>query len=294
MNVKNIIQNIFNNVDEKDFIIYNDGYLHVKGVNTKISLSDLLCIQNTSTNSKKSETDAQPGDILYWNGEKMITSDKVLESKDLTPIGVCVIPKKYNKNGNTTFIGLKQTKLKFYTGKDDKTDLTSYLIEDAEGFVFQIPFYVHDDKDVTLTDITNTVRSVYENESILDDTNFKSLMFNTNGAELTNEFVESDFEFEAANWCHDFVTPGTKRGDWFLPSVSELYHMSCNFNKLNESLKSVNGDNLTSSANYWSANIHDNSNAIKLHTLTRTINYMNKKNSALVRPFFELSTKNGG
>lgn len=68
---------------------------------------------------------------------------------------------------------------------------------------------------------------------------------------------ENGYETPAADYCYNFTTQGTNKGDWYLPAFGELYAVYSNVDKLNNSLSKIGKSLLTEwqgqSQWYWSS-----------------------------------------
>ena len=63
------------------------------------------------------------------------------------------------------------------------------------------------------------------------------------------------YETPAADYCYNYTTEGTKKGDWYLPAGGELYYIYQNKDTLNNSLSKVGGTQLETIdyPYYWSS-----------------------------------------
>ena len=74
----------------------------------------------------------------------------------------------------------------------------------------------------------------------------------------------NDYETPAADYCYNYVTAGTKKGDWYLPAAGELQLIYDNKTTLNKSLRKVSGIYLISDF-YWSSSEQNRASAWPLH-----------------------------
>lgn len=289
MHLKNLILKMINDTDDKDFGVSYSGNLMIKGFDTGISVSNLLGITKENTTQ-----DVTPDvcDVLCSteSGDRVNVQVGYIE-ENMTPIGVCVVPPKYSMDGKAIYIGLIESRLRFESGnKNDTSAFTSKPIIGSDGDIVRIPCALPNDRMDKCNFGTPCISNIYTENQNLSTYDFeKNLIFHTDGKDRTRKLVDTSFSFEAANWCNDIVTPGTKRGDWYLPSVSELYHMMVNVRKLNHVIEKVGGIRICDSNSYWSSNVHSRNMVYKLHTYTSNIGVLNKNNHALVRPFFKES-----
>ena len=89
----------------------------------------------------------------------------------------------------------------------------------------------------------------------------------------------------AFEYVNSYKTEGTKAGDWYLPSVGELYAIRGNKDVLNVALGKIMATSLGGYADYyWSSSEYSNSSAWELPFRYGTMDYRNKKEDYYVRP----------
>ena len=91
------------------------------------------------------------------------------------------------------------------------------------------------------------------------------------------------YETPAADYCYNYSTTGTNRGDWYLPAGGELYLIYQNKTTLNNSLSKVGGTQLITNW-YWSSSEYSSSNAWLLGFGYGSWYYYYKSTSYGVRP----------
>ena len=95
---------------------------------------------------------------------------------------------------------------------------------------------------INIPDLTN-----YTSESAVKrDYNGKS-----NTSIIRAHGDSNGYDTPAADYCYNYVTTGTNKGDWYLPAAGELQLIYNNRTTLNNSLSKVGGTQLTST--YWSS-----------------------------------------
>ena len=87
----------------------------------------------------------------------------------------------------------------------------------------------------------------------------------------------------AADYCYNYVTTGTKKGDWYLPAGGELQLINDNKTTLNNSLSKVGGTQLPTSG-HWSSSEHSSLNAWRLYFSSGNWGNYSKKYIDYVRP----------
>ena len=88
----------------------------------------------------------------------------------------------------------------------------------------------------------------------------------------------------AFEYVNSYKTEGTKAGDWYLPSMGELYAINGNMSVLNVALGKTAATMLTTVSHYWSSSEHSNSNAWKLNFDHSSVSGDDKNGYEYVRP----------
>ena len=88
----------------------------------------------------------------------------------------------------------------------------------------------------------------------------------------------------AFEYVNSYKTEGTKAGDWYLPSMGELYTIYGNMSVLNVALGKIAATRLTTLSYYWSSSEHSNSNAWKLNFDHSSMYGDDKNDDNYVRP----------
>lgn len=128
------------------------------------------------------------------------------------------------------------------------------------------------------------------------------------GKEATKLILEaSHVKFkraEAAQWCFDYAEDGVRKGEAFLPSITELRKVDANFEVIDIALRGLGGTSFTKHywgpgdvKNYWSSSLRDNHNdclcldkveALMLKSAFNGHGSVNKREDHYVRPFLEI------
>ena len=89
----------------------------------------------------------------------------------------------------------------------------------------------------------------------------------------------------AFEYVNSYKTEGTKAGDWYLPSMGELYAIYGNMGVLNVALGKIIAATRLGPSSYWSSSEHSNSNAWYLRFSDGGVNGSYKHgNNGYVRP----------
>ena len=108
-----------------------------------------------------------------------------------------------------------------------------------------------------------------------------------NGKSNTSKIIahrnSNRYETPAVDYCYNYVTTGTKKGDWYLPALGELQLIYKNRSTLNNSLSKVGGTQLETNW-YWSSSEYNSYNAWIFDFYLGSWSANNKYNSVYVRP----------
>ena len=105
---------------------------------------------------------------------------------------------------------------------------------------------------------------------------------------------ERNNPFYAAECCNAYYTEGTKKTQWYLPSIGELGYLMVKLRTINSSIvKIMNIYNYgltlkTNSAGYWSSTEYDSENAFYIHTTNNNVYYPSKTDEYNVRAFLRV------
>ena len=89
--------------------------------------------------------------------------------------------------------------------------------------------------------------------------------------------------------CVAYSTPGTKPGDWYLPSVGELYQLHANRVDINNARSSLSGyDSGFNNDSYWSSREYSRSGEYYVYLGNGGIDYYGKDSAFLALGFLAL------
>ena len=157
------------------------------------------------------------GDVLYSTADGKLTLDAQTNSVDNTPIAICVIPKVIEnfKNGDNSAGAVKTARFVSLNYMNYNTPTTG-------------------NKDTQYMYFGNYGTTIGNVKGGTDETSYIGGKWNTQkclhactkeNKDLTNGVTNNSGTgySPAACCCVAYSTPGTKPGDWYLPSIGELY-----------------------------------------------------------------------
>ncbi len=187
------------------------------------------------------------GDILYSTNDEKLTLDAQTNSVDNTPIAICVIPEVTEnfKNGDDSTGAIKTARFVSLNYMNYNTPITGNK----------------DDQYIVFGNYGTTIGNV---KGGTDKTSYVGGKWNTQkclhactneNKDLTNGVTNnSDTGYSpAACCCVAYSTPGTKSGDWYLPSIGELYQLYENKTAINEKRTAIKGSGFKEYGDYWSS-----------------------------------------
>ena len=192
------------------------------------------------------------GDVLYSTADEKLTLDTQTNGVNNTPIAICVIPDVYEnlKNGDESAGGVHTARFVSINYMNYDTPATGS--KEAQPMIF----------GNYGTTIGNVKGGTDKTSYIGGKWNTKQCVFKATNQDKTSDKVEnkSDAGYCApACCCERYSTPGTKQGDWYLPSVGELYQIYANKTVIYEKRKTLVGSGFSDTGNYWSSR-EDSSN----------------------------------
>ena len=119
----------------------------------------------------------------------------------------------------------------------------------------------------------------YSESTVTSDYNGKS-----NTSIIRAHGDSNGYDTPAADYCYNYITAGTNKGDWYLPAGGELQLMYNNKTTLNNSLSKVGGTQLSSSYHHWSSSEFSNLHAWILYFGNGGWGGYGKTYSGYVRP----------
>ena len=108
--------------------------------------------------------------------------------------------------------------------------------------------------------------------------------YNTNYLIITGSNSNGNYKFPAADYANNYITVGTKQGNWYLPAGSDLYTLKNNADTLNNSLSKVGGTPLSNDIYYWSSSELDKDLAWVLRFSNGIFSTSEKDTKNYVRP----------
>ena len=180
-------------------------------------------------------------DILYSTADGKLTLDAQTNSVNNTPIAICVIPEVMEnfKNGDDStgavktarFVSLNYMNYDTPTTGSDSTQLMYFgnngtTIGNVKGG----------------TDKTSYIGGKWNTQQCLS----KATNQDQNICDGVTNNKDTGYCAPAC-CCVAYSTPGTKPGDWYLPSVGELYQIYANKTAINEKRTAIKGSGFNAS-----------------------------------------------
>ena len=185
------------------------------------------------------------GDVLYSTADEKLTLDAQTNGANNTPIAICVIPEVYENigKGDNSDGAVKTARFVSLNYMNYNTPTTGN--KDTQTMYFG---------NYSVT-VGNVKGGIDETSYVGGIWNTKRCVFNATNQDKTSDKVEnkSDAGYCApACCCERYSTPGTKSGDWYLPSTGELYQFQANKTIINEKRTAIKGSGFGSNY-YWSS-----------------------------------------
>ncbi len=184
------------------------------------------------------------GDVLYSTADGKLTLDEQTNSVDNTAIAICVIPEVMEnfEKGDDSIGAVKTARFVSLDYMNDQTPGKMYL----EMYFGNDNVVIGNRKGGT--DKTSYVGGKWNTQRCLSKAT-KQDPYICNG--ITNDSGEG--YCAPACCCVRYSTLGTKPGDWYLPSVGELYQIYANKLVINEKRKTLCGHYFVDNPyEYWS------------------------------------------
>lgn len=113
------------------------------------------------------------------------------------------------------------------------------------------------------------------------------------GKEISNKIksIGADSDLYGLKYCLEYKTNGTKQGDWYLPSLGELYEvLRSNLTEVNASLW-LHSDNFSSLYEKRFMSCNTDKEYIYYTLSSQTLTYKGKDEASYVRPFMQIEKK---
>ena len=203
-----------------------------------------------SSSTKKTPAVA---DVLYSTSDGKLTLDAQTDNVDNTPIAICVIPEVTEnfKNGDNSTGAVKTARFVSLNYMNYDTPTTGSI--SVQGMLFG-------NYRVTIGNVKGNangrsyIGGKWNTQKCLDACAKQN-------KDLTNGVTNSKYPGYCAPACYcvAYSTPGTKSGDWYLPSIGELCQISANETAINEKRTAIKGSGFADGWDYWSSR-EDSSN----------------------------------
>ena len=225
----------------EDVTIYDQRH---PGANClKLNPVNMSPVKLDASSSKKTPAVA---DVLYSTADGKLTLDAQTNSVDNTPIAICVIPEVTEnfKNGDDSTGAVKTARFVSLNYMNYNTPTTGN--KDTQAMYFgNYGLTIGNVKGST--DKTSYIGGKWNTQQCLSkatnqDQNICDGVTNNSGTGYS----------PAACCCVAYSTPGTKPGDWYLPSIGELYEIYANKTAINEKRTAIKGSGFYDSF-YWSS-----------------------------------------
>ena len=245
---------------------------HPGGANcVKLPSVNMSPVKLDASSSKKTPAVA---DILYSTADGKLTLDAQTDNVDNTPIAICVIPEVTEnfKNGDNSEGAVKTARFVSLNYMDYNTPTTG-------------------NKDIQYIMFGNYGSTIGNVKGGTNSTSYIGGKWNTQQclSKATNQDVICDGVTNnsgtgyspAACCCVAYSTPGTKPGDWYLPSVGELYQIYANKTAINEKRTAIKGSGFHDDY-YWSSRENSSNYEYSVYLNNGTIGYYDKYNKSVL------------
>ena len=209
----------------------------------KLNSVNMAPVKLDSSSTKKTPAVA---DVLYSTADGKLTLDAQTNSVNNTPIAICVIPEVTEnfKNGDDSAGAVKTARFVSlnYMNCDTPTtgsDNTQYMSFGNQGTTIG---NVKGD-----TNSTAYIGGKWNTQQCLSKATNQGIICDG----VTNN--SGTGYCAPACCCVGYSTLGTKPGDWYLPSVGELYQIYANKAAINEKRTAIKGIGFSESNGYWSS-----------------------------------------
>ena len=227
----------------EDVTIYDQRH---PGANClKLNPVNMTPVKLDASSTKKTPAVA---DVLYSTADGKLTLDAQTNSVDNTPIAICVIPEVTEnfENGDDSTGAVK-------TARFVSLNYMSYNTPTTGSVTYDNQYMYFGNYGTTIgnvkggTNSTAYIGGKWNTQQCLSkatnqDQNICDGVTNNSGTGYC----------APACCCVAYSTPGTKSGDWYLPSIGELYQIYANKTAINEKLTAIKRSGF-SDGSYWSS-----------------------------------------
>ena len=227
----------------EDVTIYDQRH---PGANClKLNPVNMTPVKLDASSTKKTPAVA---DVLYSTADGKLTLDAQTNSVDNTPIAICVIPEVTEnfENGDDSTGAVK-------TARFVSLNYMSYNTPTTGSVTYDNQYMYFGNYGTTIgnvkggTNSTAYIGGKWNTQQCLSkatnqDQNICDGVTNNSGTGYC----------APACCCVAYSTPGTKSGDWYLPSIGELYQIYANKTAINEKRTAIKGSGFLDYG-YWSS-----------------------------------------
>ena len=232
---------------------------------------------DASSSKKKPEV----ADILYSTKDGKLTLDAQTNSVNNTPIAICVIPEVTEnfKNGDNSAGAVKTARFVSLNYMNYNTPTTGN--KDVQSIYFgNYGTIIGNVKGGTNS--TAYIGGKWNTQQCLS----KATNQDQNICDgVTNNYTTG--YSPAACCCVAYSTPGTKPGDWYLPSIGELYQIYANKAAINEKRTAIKGSGI-GDGDYWSSRERSSNYEYSVGLGTGPISYRDRGIGSYVLGFLAL------
>ena len=209
------------------------------------------------------------GDVLYSTNDNKLTLDAQTNGVNNTPIAICVIPNVYEnfEKGDDQEGGV-------YTARFVSLNYMNYNTP-ATGS--KEPQYMYFGNYGTT--VGNVKGGTDKTSYIGGKWNTKQCVSKAINQDKTSGKVDNnpgEGYCAPACCCVAYSTPGTKPGDWYLPSIGELYQIYANKTIINEKRTALVGSGFANNI-YWSSREYSSVKEYYVHLNADYIDYFYSK-----------------
>lgn len=258
----------------KAYLIQNDN----TGAPIKFSLN--TCTQdrlitfsykNTPIFKIQQTYELKIGDVLYSTNDNKLTLDAQTNGVNNTPIAICVIPIVYEnfEKGDDSEGGVETARFVSLNYMNYNTPATG----SKEAQLMYFGNYG--------TTVGNVKGGTDKRSYIGGKWNTKQCVSKAINQDKTSGKVDNNTGegyCAPACCCVAYSTPGTKPGDWYLPSIGELYQIYANKTIINEKRTALVGSGFANNV-YWSSREYSSIKEYYVHLNADYIDYFYSKSN---------------